>query len=462
MPDIPAWRILAARVRRPSLTGRITLAIAVGALAATYLASTGALAAEGQARHSGTSPQDTSLNGVGSSAGPLRTVTVSTQKQLVAAVAAASPGTTISLNRGTYDGGLLIRTSGTRLHPIVMKPAGNGPVTLTAHLPMPSCNASSPDPNRTVRLTNGASYWTLRGLTVNGGIYISGDNVLKAHLWFASRIDSGNWQARRAVPGRGTDSPAAGRNAIPYLARQTGARLRPADGIRIVHDVITRKGIQVSMGRYGTIQNTRITNIACGTGPGIWFGTYSDGWTISGNAVSRVANSTRAHYMQEGIRIDGASDYNLIEHNVVFNLPGDGRAITTDQDASYNTITHNRARQVSVGFNDEMSGWGNSWTYNTVTGYRAVGFAFRMMDNRLRQPSMDTSTISATVRCNSASGTGDDLQMGASRQSHFTSNAFRTIALGKYLRLYWNGQGNTWNGSHRPPSPRGPGNLKGC
>ena len=445
-----------------SAIGRVTLLIAVAAVSGTYIAPTAAIAAQPHGSQSGGRPQVTSLNKVVSSAHPLRTVTVSTQRQLVAAVAAASPGTTISLNRGTYNGGLLIRTSGSRLHPIVIEPAGNGPVTLTANLPMPPCNASSPDTNRTVLLTNGASYWTLRGLTINGGIYISGYNALKAHLWFASRINSRNWQARRAVPGRGTDNPAAARNAIPYLAKQIGARLRPSDGITIAHDVITRKGIQVTMGRYGRIQSTRITNIACGTGPGIWFGTYSDGWTISGNVVSRVANSTRAHYMQEGIRIDGASDYNVIENNVVFNLPGDGRAITTDQDASYDTFTHNRAQQVSIGFNDEMSGWGNQWTYNTVTGYRAVGFAFRMMDNRLRQPSMDTSTFRATVRCNSASGTGEDLQMGASRQSHFTSNAFQTIDLGKYLRSYWSGQGNTWNGSHRPPAPRGPGNLKGC
>jgi hypothetical protein len=388
--------------------------------------------------------------------------TVSTQAQLVSAITAATPGTTISLNSGTYFGGLTIRKSGTQAQPIVLQPAGNGPVTLSSNLTMPSCNASSPDTDRTVEFGNGASYWTLQGLNIVGGIDIYGGNSLAAHLWFSNLLKSGDWQTRRAVPGRGTNDPIAAQNAVAYVGNQIGTALTPADGIQILNDVITRVGIHVSMGRYGVISRTQITDIACGTGPGVWFGTYSDGWTIDNNTVSNIASSTFKHYMQEGIRIDGASSYNLIEDNTVSDLPGDGRAFTTDQDGSYNTFVHNIAQNVSIGFNDEMSGWGNDWEYNTVTGYRAAGFAFRMMDGPLLTPSMNSSTYQSTIRCNSASGTGDDLKVGASKSSGFASNMFQSIAMGKNIRSYWGSQGNTWDGSSTVPAKVVTGNLAGC
>jgi hypothetical protein len=391
-----------------------------------------------------------------------KTVSVSTQAQLGAAVDHAMPGTTIALHGGTYSGGLFIRRSGTASAPITMKPFGDGPVRLTANLTMPSCHASSPDTDRTVHIGGGASYWTIQGLQIVGGVYIAGDNAISAHRWFKHLMDTGQWQARRAVPGRGVYDRAAARNAIAYIAARIGSQLKPADGIKLLNDVVTRKGIQVTMSRYGVINQTDITDIACGTGPGIWFGTYSDGWTISHNTVSNVSSSTYAHYMQEGIRIDGASDYNLIQGNTVSDLPGDGRAFTTDQDASFDAFLHNTARNVSIGFNDQMSGWGNHWEYDAVTGYRDSGFAFRMMDSPLRLPSMNSSTYRATVRCNSATGTTGDLKIGASKDSTFSSNMFHTIDLSANLRSYWAAQGNKWNGSSAPPAGQTKGSLAGC
>jgi hypothetical protein len=392
----------------------------------------------------------------------LTSTTVSTQAQLVTAVAAATPGTVISLNGGTYSGGLIIRKSGTVDQPIVIQAAGTGLVTLTANLLMPACNASSPDTNRTVKFGNGASNWTIQGVTIDGGVYIAGLNALVAHNWFASRIRSSDWQQRRAVPGRGTDDAIAGQDAIPYLAQQTGTTLVPADGIKILDDVITRKGIHVTMGRYGVISGNVITDIACGTGPGIWFGTYSDGWTISGNSVSKIANSTHAHYMQEGIRIDGASNYNVIQNNQVTDLPGGGRAYSTDQDGSYNLFQNNTAARVFIGYSDEMSGWGNTWRANTVNAYRSAGFDFRMMDNRLSSPSRDTSNFDTVVQCNTAYGVGSDVQAGATGGSTFSSNSFHTVKLGSNLRTYWGAQGNTWDGSSVAPAALMTRSLAGC
>lgn len=407
-----------------------------------------------------TSQPDTSLDSTSTSSWGA-TVTVSTQSQLTKAVDAAKPGTTIRLNSGTYSGGLLIRTSGTPQQRIVIEPAGNGPVKLTANLSTPPCNASSPDGDRTVRFADGASFWTLKGLTIQGGVNVSGGNHHPAHLWFAALIRSGAWQARRAVPGRGVNDPVAAHKAIAYVANKVGKTLRPADGIRIVNDVITRKGIHVTMGRYGVISHTSISDIACGTGGGIWFGTYSDGWKITHNNLSRIAKSTLSHYMQEGIRIDGASNYNLIQDNVVHDLPTIGRAFTTDSDASYNTFLGNTARNLSIGYSDEKSGWQNTWTDNVAAEYRDAGFVFRAKDNDLRHPSLESSSYRAIVTCNTASGSRD-LQIGASAQSRFSSNSFHTVELGKYLKQYWGAEGNTWNGSKQAPASKVNPSSKGC
>jgi Right handed beta helix region len=391
------------------------------------------------------------------------TVTVSSSSALQSAIKSAQPGTTILINAGTYTGPFYPSVSGTAAAPIVMKPAGNGTVLLTANLPMPSCGASGPDLNRTIRFKQGASYWTIQGLSIKGGVYIAGSGVQQVHNWMENYIESGNWQALRAVPGRGVNDPNAARNAVSYVASKLNMTLSPIDGVQLLNDTITQKGVHVTLARYGTISNTSISNIACGVGPGIWFGSYSDGWTVSNNNISNIAESTHQHYMQEGIRVDDGSNYNTIQNNTVTNLPGDGRAFTTDQTASYNTFKNNTASSVAIGFNEEMSGWGNVWADNTVTGYREVGFAFRLMDAPLSAPSKNSSTYDGVVRCNTASGTGPALQMGAAVNTSVTGNVFHSITLGDHLKSYWVAQGDTWNGAHVvPPSTVSNPTLSSC
>ena len=203
--------------------------------------------------------------------------------------------------------------------------------------------------------------------------------------------------------------------------------------------------------RYGTIKNNSITDVACGVGPGIWFGTYSDGWTVTGNKIARIAPSAVKHYMQEGIRVDNGSNYNLIKGNTVTDLSGDGRAFTTDQTASYNTFTENTATNVNIGLNDQMAGWGNVWTRNTVTKYRGAGISFRMMDAPLKTPSMATSTYDSTVSCNVVSGTGPGVQVGAMIDSDIADNQSPSIKFGPNVASYWVAQKNTYNGSKVVP-----------
>ncbi len=385
-------------------------------------------------------------------AGTMRTVSVGTAAQFQSAIAAATPGTAILLRKGSYSGPFFLQKSGTAKAPISIQPFGDGPVTLTASLRMPSCGATGPDINRTVRFRNGASYWVIQGLTITGGVYIPGQGVQSAYNWMQRSVRNEDWRTLRAVPGRGKNDRAAAAGAISYVAARSGATLRPIDGVKLLGNTITRKGIHVTMSRYGTISNNTITDIACGVGPGIWFGTYSDGWSVTGNRIARIAPSSVKHYMQEGIRVDTGSNYNLIDGNSVSDLPGDGRAFTTDVTASYNTFTHNSAANVAIGLNDQMAGWGNLWAHNTVTGYRSAGIAFRMMDAPLRVPSMATSTYDSTVSCNTVSGTGSGLQVGAMIKSRIADNKLPSIKLGPNVSSYWVSQGNTFNGRAVAPT----------
>ncbi|MGL5866953.1 MAG: hypothetical protein ACRCYX_14000 [Dermatophilaceae bacterium] len=380
----------------------------------------------------------------------MRTVRVSTPAQLAAAVADARPGDAIRLAAGTYPGKITINRSGAASAPISLAPDGSGPVVLTAAVSMPGCGATGPDGDRTVTFTKGASHWILSGLVVHGGVLIASKSAGAAQDWFAKRIDSGDWAARRSVPGRGSRNPAAARDAIAHLSRLTGETIVPSDHLVFVGNTVTGKGVMGRATRYGTFVGNTITDVACGTGPGLWLSTFSDGWTIAHNTVARVASSTASHYMQEGIRLGNSSSYNHITRNLVTDLPGNGRAVTTDQDASWNLIEHNTARNVDIGFNDQMSGWGNTWQYNTVPSYRTAGLSFRIMDGT-EAASYDTSTRQALVRCNTATGPRD-LQAGSLIGVRFESNSVDEVLLGASLRTYFATQGNTWNGSNATPS----------
>lgn len=419
------------------------------------------LAATASATAIGAAPATTSIqpslaaaDQVVSTAPPTGTnvrVEVRTSAELKSAIKSATPGTAIMLHKGTYTGPFDLLKSGTAAAPISMQPYGDGAVTLTAKLAMPSCSATGPDINRTVRFRQGASYWVIQDLKIQGGVYIPGKGVQSAYNWMQKSIRNGDWKTLRAVPGRGTNDPTAARNAISYVAKKAGADLSPIDGVQIIGNEITGKGIHVTMSRYGTIKNNSITDVACGVGPGIWFGTYSDGWTVTGNKIARIAPSAVKHYMQEGIRVDNGSNYNLIKGNTVTDLSGDGRAFTTDQTASYNTFTENTATNVNIGLNDQMAGWGNVWTRNTVTKYRGAGISFRMMDAPLKTPSMATSTYDSTVSCNVVSGTGPGVQVGAMIDSDIADNQSPSIKFGPNVASYWVAQKNTYNGSKVVP-----------
>ncbi|MDX3230947.1 hypothetical protein [Streptomyces sp. ME19-01-6] len=85
-----------------------------------------------------------------------RPIAVSDAAQLKDALAAARPGDTIELADGTYRGGFVITTSGT----------SGSRITLTGS---PRAVLTASDGHAFGLHLDGASYWTVRGITVTGG-----------------------------------------------------------------------------------------------------------------------------------------------------------------------------------------------------------------------------------------------------------------------------------------------------
>lgn len=378
------------------------------------------------------------------------------------AVDAAKPGTTILVHAGTYAGQITIKTSGTSTARITLTSAGDGKVTLTSSPKPEPCNQHKPAFDRTIMVSTGADNWTIRGLSIVGGINVFGRDSYSAYQWLDNRVKSGDWRSRRAVPGRGVNDPVAARQAVSYLNSRVGGRLDPSDGIHILSNTITRRGIHATLARYGRIEGNTISSVDCGTGPAVWLITLSDGWSVANNFVHHVAASTHKHYMQEGIRVDVASNYNRVENNRVEDLPGDGRALNTDVDASYNTFRGNVARRVAIGFNDQKAGWGNTWTDNSVEGFRVYGYAVRLADGNLARPSMDTSANGVVMSCNRSSGGTKDLGVGGTRGARFQGNSFDDVYVSRNAQAYWGAEGNRWNGSSNPPSSSPTVTRVGC
>ncbi|RKT78107.1 parallel beta helix pectate lyase-like protein [Terracoccus luteus] len=376
------------------------------------------------------------------------------------AVDLARPGDVLALHAGTYRGRVFVAVSGTEAAPIVVRPFGDGAVTVTESFEPADCAATQPNVNRTLMLREGVDWWTFEGLRVVGGVWVSGTNFSAPAAWIKEMTKrKGDWQTRRSLPGRGyvggrtaVPDPAAAPGVYAALSRTLGVPLDPATGIRLLDNDISGRGIHVALGTRGAITGNTVHDVECGIGPGIWLNTYSDFWDISRNTVSRVADSRWLHYMQEGIRTGSASSYNTVSDNVVTELPTDGRGITTDIDASFNTFSHNTVRGVDIGLNDQESGWGNVWRGNLVVDNRGAGMVFRGADAKLRQPSLNSSTLAAVVVCNVAPTSS--LAAGALMSSTFTDNTFRQVSLATNLTSYWGRYGNTWNGRTALPPAR--------
>ncbi len=429
----------------PSATFRRLGALAVtGTVVGASVFTTSPAVAAGATLDVSTTGSDSAA---GTAAAPLRTIQ--------AAIDRAKPGTTIRVHKGRYSQQLKIRTSGTAGAPITITSAGDGEAFVTSTQAPDGCGNRQPSSRRTIMISAGADYWRFTGLSIEHGAYISGAGSGKSYSWHAGLAKKGVWEPRRTPPGTAKNDPAGAKNVVPFLKTLLKASgMDSADHIEFVGNRMTGRGIYATLSSYGVVKDNTFTDILCGTGPGLWVMNFSNFWEVSGNDISKIAASTAAHFMQEGIRFGTAANYNHIFNNNVHDLPGDGRAFNTDVDASWNVFENNRATNVAIGYNDQMAGWGNVWQNNVVTGARTYGFAVRLKDSTLSVPSKNSSGNGTIMRCNRVekSSSAKALGIGGIMNSSFTGNAFPSVFLGKHVRGYWAKYLNKWNGSSTPPS----------
>jgi hypothetical protein len=183
----------------------------------------------------------------------------------------------------------------------------------------------------------------------------------------------------------------------------------------------------------------------------VWVVALSSNWQVRGNDVTAVKD-TLIHHMQEGIRVSDAASYNTIVGNRVHDLPTDGRGLTTDVDASYNTFQGNTATNLWIGLSDEKSGKGNRWIGNSISGARKHAFGLMSPDWNAARPSLDTSTQDVVVSCNTVTNSArPQFVAGSSIGGRFENNSFTSTFVAPNLVSYWGSAGNTWNSQAKAP-----------
>jgi hypothetical protein len=351
------------------------------------------------------------------------------------AVNAVTPGDTILVHPGTYQGQVIIKRSGSSGKFITLRAAVDGAtntVTVKASFPIRSCDERGPATQRTIMITGGSDFWIIRDLNIVGGIYIIG-SLTEAEL--------ARHTTNRNLPGRGMYDPAGADKTLPMLGSN------PADYIYIQDNDITGMGVFTSQARRGRLENNEIHHIACGTGSAVWISTFSDKWLIRNNYVHHTGPS-KYHWQDEGIRIGRSSMYNTIANNRVEDLAGLGRGIAADVHASWNVIRGNFVTRAYHGLADQNGGaWGNQWLYNISASNRKFGF----------RVSGDVFTMSDSVpmylkmECNESRNDPLALRIGAAAKSKFAKNKFSRVILGSWVKTNWAKLGNTWEGKSIPP-----------
>ncbi len=159
------------------------------------------------------------------------------------------------------------------------------------------------------------------------------------------------------------------------------------------------------------------------------------------------------HYMQEGIRVDNGSNYNVIDRNRISDLPGDGRAFTTDQTRVVQPVHQNntaKQRRHRVQRPDGRLGQ----PVGPQHGHRLPVGGHRLPDDgrAAEDPSMATSTNDSTVTCKHLSGTGAGLQIGAMMKVAGRGQQDLLDQARPERRLVLGGPGQQ-RSTARPPSP---------
>ena len=92
-----------------------------------------------------------------------------------------------------------------------------------ASLPTRACAAAGPDEERTLEFHHGASYWTVRGLTIAGGVLISCQHPDVSNGWLAGLARSHNWHDQRKLPCPAVTHPSPAALDLPSLYARSPA-----------------------------------------------------------------------------------------------------------------------------------------------------------------------------------------------------------------------------------------------
>lgn len=253
-------------------------------LPAAALLSIGALLSAPGAAH-GSTP--------GPASAPARTIDVSTAAQLKNALSAAKPGDTIRLADGTYKGNFKAVTAAGASARITL--TGSAKAVLTA---------SGYGPH-----LDGASYWTVRGITVTGGqkgIVTDGANGVVLDSVTVHGLDMEGVHFRKSskdgviknsrIYDTGRDGSGMGEGVYVGSAGGTGDK---SDNVQILHNTIGPgvggENIDIKEGTTGAkiIGNTF-------DGSGLTGAHYDDSWAdIKGNKVL-VEGNTGKHTRNNG------------------------------------------------------------------------------------------------------------------------------------------------------------------
>jgi hypothetical protein len=355
------------------------------------------------------------------------------------AVNMARPGDSILVHAGVYREAVEIRQSGTAAARIQLTSAGSDKAIIQPTLGRRSCSQTSPARDRAIEVLYGTDYWTISNLVIDGGVLISGNNIrnLDRHI------------KDRRLPGRSSYDPSASGRLLESVG------VNGADYIQLVGNEITGRGVMTMAARYGWIKSNEIHDIDCGTGAAVWINRFSDGWQITDNYIHDMGASDQ-HYMEEGIRQGSGSSYNVVANNLIENLAGRGRGITTDVYASWNLIQGNTVRRADQGFNEQYGGWGNQWVGNLAESNRKHGINIYGQGGKLTSPNEGVPALTQ-VRCNVSRNNGDhNMHIGAVQQGTFKTNAVGDVWVSPRLEEYWKRVGDTWDGSSSPPPENPP------
>jgi len=180
---------------------------------------------------------------------------------------------------------------------------------------------------------------------------------------------------------------------------------------------------------------------------------FSDAWLIRNNVVQKIAGSA-VHWVSEGIRVVGASNYNVIDSNYVAWISGTSAGVSADGYASWNTFKQNVVRNATYGFWDQFGGWGNEWLYNRAENNRWR--SYQLSGGPAREGPSDLALRFTRLRCNFGTA---KLNIRWVFDSVFEYNAVPEVQVHPDQLKNWQSSGNLWDGSSLPP-PKYPASDK--